>query len=86
MSAERPTILVVDDELSVAQLERLRLEHAGYGVCVTDNSVAAFERAMVGDIDLAIVDLQLEENVTGLDLLQRFKTAGLTVPVIIVTG
>lgn len=69
MRAEKPTILVVDDDLSVAQLEKLRLEHAGFAVCVTDYSVAAFEHAMAGAIDLAIVDLRLEKNVTGLDLL-----------------
>ncbi len=86
MGAAQPTILVVDDDLSVAQLEKVRLEHAGYDVCVADNSAAAFERVMAGDVDLAIVDLRLEGNVTGLDLLQKFQAAGPTVPVIIVTG
>ncbi|REK12240.1 MAG: PAS domain S-box protein [Planctomycetota bacterium] len=80
------TIPVVEDDHDVARLQRIHLERAGYTVVLADTSRQALQRATAGGIDLAVVDYLLEDGVTGLDLFERFKDAGLTLPVILVTG
>ena len=86
MGIEQQTILVVDDDISVVQLERVQLERAGYRVCIAGSAEQALARAKQGDVDLAIVDLCLAPGVTGLDLVEQFQLDGLHLPVIIVTG
>ncbi len=86
MSVDKPTILVVDDDVNVARMERVHLEKAGYHVVMADSAHAALARAKEGGIDLALVDLCLGESVSGLELVNQFQAAGLSLPVIIVTG
>lgn len=84
--AKKPAILIVEDDSSVAQLQCRRLETAGYDVVVAATAEEALAYARTGDLDLAILDYLLHGGVTGLDLFEQFKAAGLALPVIIVTA
>jgi PAS domain S-box-containing protein len=85
-STEPTTVLIVEDDASVARLERRRLEAAGYRVVEAATSPEALSRATAGGIDVALIDYSLEGSDTGLALFDAFKAAGLALPVIIVTA
>jgi PAS domain S-box-containing protein len=82
----KATVLIVEDDSSVAQLQRRRLESAGYDVVLATTADEALSRAAAGGVDLAVLDYLLEDGGTGLDLFEAFKSAGLALPVIIVTA
>jgi PAS domain S-box-containing protein len=86
MNVKRETILVVDDDESVERLECAQLERAGYCVRIASSSAAALETARTCEIDLAVVDMQLDGPISGLELLAEFQALGMTFPVIIVTA
>jgi len=82
----RPTVLVVEDDDGIADLERIRLEEAGYRVAVAGTAEAAFAALTRGPVDLVLLDYRLPGGADGLDFYARLKRAALDPPVILVTG
>jgi PAS domain S-box-containing protein len=80
------TILLVEDDLGVARLERLRLERAGYGVATAATAEEGLDRVAAGGIDLIILDQRLTAGTSGLEFFRQVKAAGHNVPAILVTG
>ena len=79
-------VLVVEDDPGVAMLERRQLERAGYRVEIAGTADQAMESVRGGDVNLAVLDLLLPGGVSGLDLYERIKAEGWTIPAILVTG
>lgn len=78
-------ILVVDDDSNILELIQMRLESLGYTVATAPSENEARE-AMKGDgFDLAILDLQLEEE-DGITLMKEFLVDRPDMPVIILTA
>ncbi len=87
MTAPRPAkILVVEDDPGIAELERARLEEAGYRVVVAPDAEDALLVVSRGGVDLVLLDYRLPGGVDGLDFYARVKAAGYDLPVILVTG
>ena len=61
MAAEGPCVLLVEDEMCLAMMLQDLLEHAGYRVIKAARVPAALSLAEGGDIDAAILDV----NVAG---------------------
>ena len=61
MSAERPTVLVVDDEEDLRDIMRWMLERRGFDTLVAGDSEQAIELCRVhpGEIDVLVTDLGL---------------------------
>jgi PAS domain S-box-containing protein len=80
------TILVVDDDLDIAQLVRLLLENNGYRVLVAGRGHQALEILQKGSIDLVVLD-RLLPDMEGLELLENLKSTPATshIPVIMLT-
>jgi PAS domain S-box-containing protein len=78
-------ILVVEDEVAVATLERRRLQRAGYDVEIATSAEEALQILRQGATNLAILDLRLG-NESGLDLYEQVKSEGMNIPAILVTG
>ena len=75
-------LLLVEDDVMVASGIKLGLSNAGYTV----DWVGRAEQALDKDsFDLAIVDIGLP-GVNGLELTQRLRARGLTMPVLILTA
>lgn len=53
-------ILIVEDEISIAELERDYLELSGFEVEIETNGESGLERALKEEFDLIILDLMLE--------------------------
>jgi DNA-binding response OmpR family regulator len=78
------TILVVDDEPSIVQVIRERLEWEGFQVQAAGDGPAALA-ALHESLDLIILDLMLPD-MDGFEVLRRLRQGGCDLPVIILTA
>lgn len=81
------TILVVDDALTIRELQRSIFEHAGYRVLVANNGEEALTRMADERPDLVLTDVQMP-RMDGFELTEAIRRQpGLaSVPVIILTS
>ncbi|OGU14936.1 MAG: Fis family transcriptional regulator [Geobacteraceae bacterium GWC2_53_11] len=78
-------ILIIDDEAFIRENVSRILSDEGYQVCQASNMREASEQVAAGEIDLALLDLNLgPEN--GIDLLKVLKELDPELLVIIITG
>ena len=78
-------LLIVDDDLSVLKILRMRLESEGYQVDSASEMAAAQALAAQNEYDLAVLDLKLSGG-SGIDLMKRIREADVDLPVIILTA
>jgi DNA-binding NtrC family response regulator len=79
------TILVVDDEKTIADGLRLTLEREGYGVRTAGSVREALGALVQGDPHAAIVDLMLPDG-DGLQLTRELKRRDPTLEVLVITA
>lgn len=78
-------ILIIDDEAFIRETVSRILSEDGYHVCQASNAGEAREQVTSGEIDLALLDLNLgSEN--GIDVLKILKELDPELLVIIITG
>jgi two-component system OmpR family response regulator len=78
-------LLLVEDEARLAEHLAAALRAAGYAVDVAGDGERADFLARTEGYDAVVLDLGLP-RVDGLTLLARWRTAGLTVPVLVLTA
>jgi len=78
-------ILVVEDEPRIAADVRAALEAAGYLVDIARDGEEAWFRGDTEDYDLVVLDLGLPK-IDGLAVLKRWRSAGRTMPVLVLTA
>ncbi len=83
----RHNILIVDDDETISEPLRLRLERQGFGAQVASSGREAFQLARRGRPDLITLDLGLPD-VDGFELCQQLVDDEDTceIPVIVVSG
>lgn len=77
-------ILIVEDESSIAELEKDYLELAGFEVAIENDGTAGLARALSGDFDLFILDVMLP-GVDGFEICRRIRESKNT-PIIMVSA
>ncbi len=79
-------LLVVDDEPHIRMLYQEELQAEGYVVAVSDGQEPIM--AVIGreKPDLVVLDIKIEPNISGLDLLQTIRAADAVLPVILSTA
>jgi two-component system response regulator AtoC len=78
-------ILIIDDEAFIRETVSRILSEDGYQVCQASNTKEANEQVSSGEIDLALLDLNLgPEN--GIDVLKMLKELDPELLVIVITG
>ena len=78
-------ILIIDDEALIREMVADILSDDGYQVCQASNAREACEQVASGEVDLALLDLNLgPEN--GIDVLKSLKELDSELLVIIITG
>ncbi len=85
MSASAIKILVVDDEQPIRKLLRAGLSTQGYDIIDAPNGRIAIEEMQNASPDLVVLDLGLPD-VSGQELLRRWREGGSTVPVVILSS
>jgi CheY-like chemotaxis protein len=80
-------VLFVEDDASVAQMYRLKLELDGYSVEVAGDGIAALEKARALHPDLIFLDIQLPK-LDGLAVLEELRADPATqhIPVVILSN
>ncbi|AWM37493.1 Blue-light-activated protein [Gemmata obscuriglobus] len=86
VGAPSATVLIVEDDAGLAELEQVRLEDAGYRVLVAATAAGALAALATTEVDLILLDYRLPDDTDGLDFYVQVKAAGYDVPVILVTG
>lgn len=72
---QKPRILIVEDQLIVAEDLASLLEEAGYEVIgITDTGEEAVKTALRAVPDLVLVDIQLKGAIDGIEAAQRIRT------------
>lgn len=77
-------ILIIEDELSIAELERDYLEISGYEVVMEYSGDTGLNRALNEDFDLVILDLMLPK-VDGFEICRRIR-AEKNIPILMVSA
>lgn len=82
----RKRVLVIDDSLTVRQLERKLLEHRGYEVEVAVDGMDGWNAVRTGDFDLIVTDVDMP-RMDGIELVRLVKQdlRLKTLPVLIVS-
>lgn len=84
-TAPSPRILLVEDEVKIAEFVIRGLEKAGYQVEHVADGVSGLKNIFKNNYDLVLLDLMLPK-LNGLELLQQLRQDGNTTPVIILSA
>ena len=85
MTAEKPSILIVEDEPKMRRLLELQLADEGFRAQTVADAETALKMVNSGPFDLIVTDLKLP-GMSGLEFLQAVKRANADVPIIIMTA
>ena len=77
-------ILIIEDDIDIANIERDYLMVAGYDVTVMNNGTDGIEAALNTPVDLIILDVMLP-SMSGLDVLKEIRKTS-QVPVMMLTA
>ena len=85
MARQRYKILLVDDEVDLLRLWRLRLESKGYEVAVAKSGEEALATFTTFKPEVVLTDLRMP-GIDGLALFEAVRRQNKAVPVIIITA
>ncbi len=87
MSADRPHILVVEDEAPIVELLRYNLETSGYSVSVATDGDEALERVTEDEPDAVLLDWMLPRK-SGIEVCRQLRAKAGTrmLPIILLTA
>ena len=78
-------ILVVDDDADALEVYKTRLTHAGFEVETAESAEKALSRVKAFDPALIVTDVRMS-GMSGLDLLEKVRSAMKGVDVVVMTG
>ena len=80
----RPTVLVVEDEQSIASFVALYLKNAGYDVKTAATGAEALSQVAGGEISMILLDLMLPD-IDGIEICRRVRQRS-DVPILMLTA
>jgi len=81
----RRRVLIIDDELAIGISCERALATQSYDVDRYEQSTEGLKAALTGEYDVILLDLMMPE-ISGMEILQRVKAAGVPSEVIVITG
>lgn len=81
----KATVLVVEDDASIALGLRINLEAEGYVVLMAEDGIRAVEEIRARRPDIVILDLMLP-RMNGFEVIQTVRREGYTVPIIVLSA
>lgn len=76
--------MIVEDDASIAEIERDFLEISGYAATIAENGTLGLELALSGEFDLILLDLMLP-GIDGVEITKRIRDK-IDVPILMVTA
>jgi DNA-binding response OmpR family regulator len=83
-SAPVPTVLIVDDDLRLAEVVTRYLERDGFTVELADDGAVGLEQALSDPPDLVVLDLTLP-TIDGLEVCRRLRRDS-SIPIVMLTA
>lgn len=77
-------ILIVEDEITIAELEKDYLEFEGFAVDIASDGIKGIQMVETGDYDLIVLDLMLP-GINGFEILKKIR-ADHTIPMLMVSA
>ncbi len=84
MAGKPQTVLVVEDEASIASFVSLYLKNAGYTVRTAANGTEALSQLQGGDVALTVLDLMLPD-IDGIEVCRRIRKTS-DMPILMLTA
>ncbi len=81
---DRKKILIVEDDVSIAEIERDFLEINGFATHIAESGPEGLKQAVSGEYDLILLDLMLP-GIDGYEICKRIRGA-VDVPILMVTA
>lgn len=78
-------ILIIEDNISLANSMKTGLEKIGFCVDISNTAIDGEEKAFINEYDVVLLDLNLPDK-DGLDILKAFRNTDNNVPVIIISA
>ncbi|MBW4513364.1 MAG: response regulator transcription factor [Scytonematopsis contorta HA4267-MV1] len=78
-------VLVVEDEVGIAQFISQGLSEAGYAVDMTNDGQSGLDYALAAEYDIIVLDIMLPQ-MDGLQLLRKMRSQGIKTPVLLLTA
>jgi CheY-like chemotaxis protein len=82
----RGEVLLVEDNLMVAELVHDMLEDLGYSVSMVSDAATALDATTKRNFDLIVSDIVMPGSINGLELAQRIRQKAPQQPILLVTG
>lgn len=79
------TILVIDDDESLADTVSVMLEQEGYRVVLAAEGRGGYEKALTLKPDLLVVDLRLP-GMSGTEICKQLRAAGVRTPILVLSA
>ena len=83
--ADRPAVLVVDDDPDVRTILSVLLSHNGYDVITADDGATALELTRVRQVGLIVIDLHMP-RLRGDSFCHRYREHGGSAPIFLLTA
>ena len=84
-STKRPPVLVVEDEVDLAEEIRGELQRRGYEVSLADNKEDGLRAARAGQAAILILDRMLHGS-DGLSIIEALREEGVKTPVLVISA
>src|SRR5690606_15923673 len=85
-NSARGTVLIIEDDDGVAELESRLLERSGFAVRLARTATEALDVLQSGPVDLVVMDYLLPGGITAFELIPQTRNLNGEVPIIMVTG
>ncbi len=79
-------IVVIEDEVKIAQAIKRGLELKGYAVDAVYDADTGLAYALDDDYDLVVLDRMLPGTIDGIELCKKVRAAGRSVPILMLTA
>src|SRR4051812_29830855 len=79
-------ILIVEDNVATATLQKRAVERAGYPAVTAHTAEEALQVIREGQVHLILLDNRLPGDMSGLEFLTSLKALAVDIPVIMVSG
>ncbi len=83
--ANRPTVLIVEDEPHLSLLYEAELRREGFDTLTAGDGRSCLDNLLSMEVDLVVLDLRMP-GMDGIDLLARIRGLDRTIPVLINTA
>ena len=81
----KKSILIVEDEIDIAELLKLYLESEGFSISIASNGVEAEKLMDNINFDMALVDIMMPK-MNGYDFIKRVREYNLKLPIIVLSA